>query len=103
MVGFHDEFPKKNIDKLCFNMIYIYITNNNGASSWEYHGMLCYVDITEYHYILWGNLSPLVPNYIGSCSLVPNCQTILGKVRKYHILFGVVPYYNVSTRVIVEI
>lgn len=80
----------------------MYITNNNGAISWEYHGMLCYVDITEYHY---GDffLSHGPKLFVGSFSLVPNCQTIIGKVRKYHILLGVVPYYNVSTRVIVEI
>jgi hypothetical protein len=62
MVGFHDEFPKKNIEKWWFVTWFMYITNNNGAISWEYHGMLCYVDITEYHY---GDFfCPMVPNFL---------------------------------------
>lgn len=69
----------------------MYITNNNGAISWEYHGMLCYVDITEYHYgdffVPWSQTfcwefftGPKLPNYnresaeisyfVGSCSLL---------------------------------
>ena len=56
---------------------------------WEDH-LGCYLGYRGlcYHGENW------VPKYIGSFSLVPNKETTLGKVRKYHILLGVVPYYS---------